>query len=75
LKDLKWTVNPKASKFQFQDPTGKLMMLPSDIVLLEDPDFKQYVDIYAKDQKKFFADFADAFGRLLALGTSNLYDV
>ena len=75
LKDLQWTVNPKASKFQYQDPSGKLMMLPSDLVLIEDASFKQYVDVYAKDQKKFFADFADAFSRLLALGTSNLYDV
>ena len=51
------------------------MMLPSDIVLIEDEKFKQYVDIYAKDQKKFFADFSDAFSRLLSLGCSNLYDV
>ena len=44
--------------------TGKLMMLPSDLVLIEDPGFKQYVDIYAKDQKKFFSDFSSAFQRL-----------
>ena len=30
------------------------MMLPSDLVLIEDPDFKVYVDLYAKDQKTFF---------------------
>ena len=42
-------------------------MLPSDLVLIEDPQFKTYVDIYAKDSKKFFADFADAFSRLLVL--------
>ncbi len=33
-------------------------MLPSDLVLIEDPEFKQYVDIYAKDKKLFFKDFA-----------------
>ena len=43
---------------------GKLMMLPSDLVLIEDPGFKTYVDIYAKDQKKFFSDFSSAFQRL-----------
>ena len=40
------------------------MMLPSDLVLIEDPGFKTYVDIYAKDQKKFFSDFSSAFQRL-----------
>lgn len=75
LKGLKWEPNPKASKFQYQDPSGKLMMLPSDIVLIEDEKFKQYVDVYAKDQKKFFADFSNAFSKLLSLGTNNLYDV
>ena len=67
LKNLKWTVNPKASKFQYEDESKKLMMLPSDLVLIEDPQFKTYVDIYASDSKKFFADFADAFSRLLVL--------
>lgn len=27
--------------FQYQDPSGKLMMLPSDIVLIEDKSFKK----------------------------------
>lgn len=27
--------------FQYQDPSGRLMMLPSDIVLLEDAKFKK----------------------------------
>ena len=35
---------------------GKLMMLPSDLVLIEDAQFKPYVDAYAKDQKKFFGN-------------------
>ena len=72
LKNLKWTVNPKASKFQYEDESKKLMMLPSDLVLIEDPQFKTYVDIYASDSKKFFADFADAFSRLLVLLLSSL---
>lgn len=36
-----------------------------------DRKFKQYVDQYAKDEDKFFADFAAAFGKLLALGVPN----
>ena len=34
--------------------------------------FKKYVDVYAKDQKKFFVDFAAAFEKLEGLGTSGL---
>lgn len=53
---------------QFEDATGKLMMLPSDMALLADPELKQWVELYAKDQDKFFADFAKAFSKLLHLG-------
>ena len=80
LKGLEWTeaktINNKPPiKFQYTDPTGKLMMLPSDIVLLTDPSFKKYVDEYAKDNKKFFKDFSAAFIKLTELGTSGLVDV
>jgi len=48
--------------------TGKLMMLPSDMALVEDPSFRKYVEMYAEDQSLFFADFARAFSRLMSLG-------
>lgn len=51
------------------------MMLPSDIVLIEDEAFKKQVEIYAKDQKVFFKDFSLAFQKLEELGTSNLIEV
>ncbi|VEU34085.1 unnamed protein product [Pseudo-nitzschia multistriata] len=53
---------------QFEDSTGKLMMLPVDLMLIMEPAFKKYVEVYAKDEDKFFTDFASAFGKLLALG-------
>ncbi len=59
-KDLKWTVNPKALKFQYQDPSGKLIMLSSYLVMIQDENFKKYVEIYAKGQ---------------VLNTSNLNDL
>jgi hypothetical protein len=31
------------------------MMLPSDLVLVQDNEFKKYVDIYADDKKKVTA--------------------
>jgi cytochrome c peroxidase len=53
-------------------PGGNLMMLPSDLVLLQDKKFKKYVDIYAGDAEKFNKDFAKAFQTLEELGTSGL---
>jgi len=53
---------------QFEDSTGKLMMLPTDMMLIAEPAFKEHVALYAKDEDKFFTDFASAFGKLLALG-------
>lgn len=53
---------------QYEDTTGKLMMLPSDIALVQDPEFRKYVEMYAKDEDLFFSDFAKAFSKLLELG-------
>jgi len=53
---------------QYEDATGQLMMLPSDIALVQDPEFKKYVELYAKNEDRFFKDFASAFSKLLALG-------
>lgn len=52
--------------------TGKLMMLPTDLVLLQDPKFSKWVAVYAKDGQKFNQDFSKAFQKLEELGTSNL---
>jgi len=43
-------------------------MLPSDLALIEDPEFLKFVQLYAKDEKVFFDDFAAAFSKLLELG-------
>ena len=53
---------------QFEDATGKLMMLPSDMVLILDPEFKKYVELFAKDEDAFFREFSKAFAKLLELG-------
>ena len=67
-----WTVDSNAPKFQYVDPSGKLMMLPSDLVLVQDSKFKPFVELYAKDKNRFFADFALAFKKLQELGASKL---
>eukprot|EP01006_Ploeotia_vitrea_P022402 TRINITY_DN54813_c0_g1_i1.p1 TRINITY_DN54813_c0_g1~~TRINITY_DN54813_c0_g1_i1.p1 ORF type:complete len:296 (-),score=37.60 TRINITY_DN54813_c0_g1_i1:83-970(-) len=75
FKDLlkkNWVVNTDMDNGQFKNEVDKTMMLPSDMALLDDPTMKTYVETYAKDQKKFFNDFASAFQKLQELGHSKL---
>ena len=57
---------------QFEDPSGKLMMLPSDIVLMQDKAFRPFVKKYAKDNDLFIKDFTAAYTKLTELGTKGL---
>jgi len=74
LLEEKWTPKtthngkPWTGPDQFENANGQLMMLPSDIALIADPEFKKCVEMYAKDEDLFFKDFAAAFGKLLELG-------
>jgi hypothetical protein len=49
-----WTADPRAKKFQYKDPSGTLMMLPSDLVLVQDSKFLPIVQMYAKDKALFY---------------------
>jgi len=49
------------------------IMLISDVALLEEP-FRQYVDLYAKDQGAFFQDFTSAWVKLQENGCPSLRD-
>jgi cytochrome c peroxidase len=76
LLEEKWTVkklhNGKAwtGPMQYEAQQGALMMLPSDLWLLDDPVFKAHIEAYAKDEDAFFRDFAKAFSKLLELGVA-----
>ena len=59
---------------QYEDVTGKLMMLPTDVALVHDPKFKVFVKEYAKDEDAFFNDFAAAWTKLTENGCKNLSD-
>ena len=83
LSNLKWVPKEWDGPFQYyvltfclrhcvDAPTGKLMMLPTDLVLLEDEKFLKWVNVYAKDGDKFKKDFTLAFQKLEELGTSKL---
>jgi len=72
FKDLltkKWTkVTNSEGNEQYADETGEVMMLPSDMALLEDPIFKGLVEKYAADQTAYFKDFSTAYQKLSELG-------
>jgi len=69
LKENKWVKRKWNGPEQFKDEKeGTLAMTPADLAFLSDPKFKKYVDLYAENEKKFFEDFAKAFGKLLELG-------
>eukprot|EP00803_Ostreobium_quekettii_P002696 evm.model.scf_840.5 EVM.evm.TU.scf_840.5 scf_840:39307-43145(-) len=54
LKSTKWRKKKNFTPLQYEDPSGELMMLPADMALLWDKGFRKYVDLYAKDEEKFF---------------------
>lgn len=69
LVDEKWAWKKWNGPAQYTDnKTKTLMMLPSDLALIKDKEFKKHVDRYAKDSEVFFNEFSDAFVKLLELG-------
>lgn len=46
------------------------MMLPADLALMQDPAFRKFVELYAKDETAFFVDFSAAFAKLMELGVN-----
>ena len=43
---------------QYEDETGELMMLPTDLALVHDREFRPVVAEYYKDEERFASDFA-----------------
>jgi len=68
ILEIDWKVREWDGPKQYTDPSGKLMMLPTDMELKTDPGFLPYVKEYAADEELFRKDFAAAFGKLIALG-------
>lgn len=71
ITNRKWVEKNWKGPKQFVDKeTGQLMMLPADLAFVKDSEFKKWVDTYAKDEKRYFEDFAKAYQKLLELGVS-----
>ncbi len=65
----KWSWRKWEGPKQYADAsTGALMMLPTDMALVQDKSMRKHVERYARDEQAFFADFQKAFGTLLELG-------
>eukprot|EP00440_Ansanella_granifera_P009220 gb/GFBE01009989.1/.p1 GENE.gb/GFBE01009989.1/~~gb/GFBE01009989.1/.p1 ORF type:complete len:395 (+),score=108.55 gb/GFBE01009989.1/:1-1185(+) len=63
------------SKGNPQHRSGKTIMLISDLALIQDPTFKQFVTKYAEDKSAFFEDFTQAWVKLQELGCSDLREI
>ncbi|KAI3665357.1 hypothetical protein L6452_43981 [Arctium lappa] len=50
------------------DSDETLLKLPTDKALLDDPNFRYYVELYAKDEEAFFKDYAESHKKLSELG-------
>ncbi|KAI3717107.1 hypothetical protein L1987_68477 [Smallanthus sonchifolius] len=48
--------------------TDGLLKLPTDKALVDDPKFRRYVELYAKDEDAFFKDYAESHKKLSELG-------
>lgn len=75
LLKLKWEARKWDGPFQYiatapgaDEDDEKLMMLPTDYALIQDPKFRPWVEKYADDKDLFFEDFAKVFNRLIELG-------
>jgi len=44
------------------------MMLPTDMILAWDPNFRAYLEMYAADEARLKDDFGRAFKKLTELG-------
>jgi len=65
----KWIPKKWDGPLQYEDAkTGRLMMLPTDMVFKTDPGFCKWSKIYKDDKKQFMMDFAEAFKKLTELG-------
>jgi len=70
LMTCEWRLRVWDGPAQYEDAeTQTLMMLPTDMALRTDPLFAPTAAAYAADEQLFFRDFAEAYAKLLSLGT------
>ncbi|GAA5969740.1 hypothetical protein JCM8115_001831 [Rhodotorula mucilaginosa] len=72
LTKFKWEKKTWDGPVQYKntDLGEELMMLPTDMALIEDEKFLPYVKKYAEDREAFYSDFAAVFSKLIELGVT-----
>jgi len=73
---LEWvkSLDPVSGSVQYRiaNPTdamhASIVMMPADMALVFDPEFRKYVELYSNDMELWHSDFAVAFKRLTELG-------
>lgn len=68
LTDRKWHWKKWDGPKQYVNEDETIMMLPSDMALVHDKKFKEWVVKYAKDNDLFFTDFRNVVLKLFELG-------
>lgn len=69
LFDESWQERKWDGPKQFENASDKsLMMLPADLVLKTDPEFRKFSEMYYKDNDRFLQDFAAAYKKLTEFG-------
>lgn len=69
LVEEKWQWKKWNGPKQYEDKTTQtLMMLPTDMVLVQDKKFRPHAERYAKSNDEFFKDFSAVIVRLFELG-------
>ncbi|KAK6457474.1 heme peroxidase [Scheffersomyces xylosifermentans] len=70
LLEQEWKLGsvPETARLQFYNGDGTLMMLNTDLELLQDPVYSYWVKVYSRDEQRYFRDFAAVFSKLLELG-------
>ena len=53
----------------------ELMMLPTDMVMIRDPEFRKWSEIYHEQNDIFLKDFAIVYKKLTELGCKDLKNV
>lgn len=66
-KGAEWT-----GPLQYEDTTGELMMLPTDLALIHDRGFRPVVAEYYKNEEQFFQDFVVAWTTLTENGCEGI---
>jgi cytochrome c peroxidase len=72
LLENEWSEKKWDGPTQYEDKSGELMMLPTDLELRDDPIFRKHSEKFAEDEDYFFEVFAKAYEKLVNMGCDDI---